>query len=53
MKVNKKIKETKFQSTVWPFQIDILQNWAFYNSVFTKEECEKIISIGNKNRALE
>jgi len=45
---NKKIKETKFQSTVWPFQIDTLQNWAFYNPVFTKEECEKIISIGNK-----
>jgi PKHD-type hydroxylase len=39
-------------SSVWPFQIDKLETWAYYNSVFTKEECKEIIKIGNKNKLL-
>jgi PKHD-type hydroxylase len=45
---NKKVKETKFKSTVWPFEVDKLETWSFWNSVFSVEECKKIIDIGNK-----
>jgi len=45
---NKKVKEPKFQSTVWPFEVDTLETWAYYHPVFTPEECKKIIDIGNK-----
>jgi len=36
------------KSTCWPFNIDKTENWAYYNNIFSKEECEKIIFIGNK-----
>ncbi len=32
----------------WAFDIDKVQNYAFFDNVFTKEECVKIIEIGNK-----
>jgi PKHD-type hydroxylase len=44
----KKVKENKIPSTVWPFKIDELQTWAFWDSAFSPEECKKIIDIGNK-----
>jgi len=34
-------------SSVWPFELDTVQNWAYWDNAFSKEECEKIISIGN------
>ena len=41
------MKKEKFNSTtVWPFNIDNLETWAYYNNVFSKEECERIIDIG-------
>jgi len=45
---NKKDKELKFQSTAWPFQVDSLEAWAYWDNAFTPEECKKIIDIGNK-----
>jgi PKHD-type hydroxylase len=45
---NKKVKEVKFKTTVWPFEIDTLETWAYYHPAFTPEECKKIIDIGNK-----
>jgi len=45
---NKKVKEPKFQSTVWPFEVDTLEAWAYYHPAFTPEECKKIIDMGNK-----
>lgn len=34
MKIDRKV-------TVWPFKLDGLEDWAYSESVFTKEECEK------------
>jgi PKHD-type hydroxylase len=45
---NKKVKESKFKSTSWPFKADTLEAWAFWNEAFSVEECKKIIEIGNK-----
>ena len=45
---NKKDKELKFQSTAWPFQVDNLETWAYWDNAFSPEECKKIIDIGNK-----
>ena len=43
------MKKEKFNSTtVWPFNVDDLETWAYYNNVFSKEECKKIITLGNK-----
>jgi PKHD-type hydroxylase len=46
--MKKKVKEPKFQTTVWPFEVDKLEMWAFWENAFTPEECKKIIDIGNK-----
>jgi PKHD-type hydroxylase len=34
-------------STTWQFQSDNTQNWAFMDNLFTPEECNQIIAIGN------
>lgn len=34
------------KSTVWAFELDAVQNYAYMNGIFTKEECQKIIEIG-------
>ena len=31
----------------WPFKLDHVNTYAFWEKVFTKEECERIISIGS------
>ena len=33
----------------WMFQVDKLQNWAFWDNAFSLDECEKIIEVGEKN----
>lgn len=45
---NKKVKEPKFKTPVWPFEVDTLETWAYWHPTFTPEECKKIIDIGNK-----
>ena len=32
----------------YPFEVDYVQNWAYYTEVFSPEECSKIIEIGLK-----
>lgn len=34
-------------STVWPFQLDYVEDWAYFQGAFSPEECAKIIKIGN------
>jgi hypothetical protein len=48
-----KNKNKKIKTTVWPFQIDTLETWAYWDLVFSKEECQKIIEIGIKNKLSE
>lgn len=48
-----KNKDKKIKTTVWPFQIDTLETWAYWDLVFSKEECQKIIEIGIKNKLSE
>jgi PKHD-type hydroxylase len=45
---SKKVKKSKTKTTVWPFKKDGLETWAFWDSIFSPEECKKIIEIGNK-----
>lgn len=40
-------------TAVWPFELDNIQNWAYWDNAFSKDECEKIISIGNSNTLLQ
>jgi PKHD-type hydroxylase len=34
--------------TTWQFQTDYVERWAFWDKLFTKEECDKIIEICNE-----
>jgi PKHD-type hydroxylase len=38
---------------VWSFNVDKVENWAFFDNAFTEEECKKIIDIGNKLELIE
>ena len=40
-------------TTVWPFIMDNLETWAYWESAFSVEECKKIIEIGNKQKLTE
>lgn len=35
------------QSTAWAFGLDPVHSWTCWDKAFTKEECERIIKIGN------
>jgi PKHD-type hydroxylase len=37
----------------WAFDTDKVNNWAYYNDVFTPEECEKIIAHGKKQPIID
>ena len=32
----------------WPFESDHVQRWAYWDNLFTKDECASIIALGNK-----
>lgn len=34
--------------SVWPFELDKVEEWAFNEEILTKEDCEKIIELGKK-----
>lgn len=42
------MEPTKQQTSnsAWPFQLDELNNWAYWEKAFTPEECQQIIKIG-------
>jgi PKHD-type hydroxylase len=35
-------------NAAWPFNMDYVQNWAYWDNAFTPEECDKIIAIGQQ-----
>jgi PKHD-type hydroxylase len=35
-------------TSAWPFQKDYVEHWAYWDNLFTKEECEQIIALGKK-----
>ena len=37
----------KTPNAAWPFNLDPVQEWAYWEKGFTAEECQKIIEIGN------
>jgi PKHD-type hydroxylase len=43
-----KKRNNEIKSSVWPFYIDNVQTWSFWNSCFSPKECKTIIDIGNK-----
>tara|TARA_R110000824_G_scaffold280776_1_gene468988 strand:+ start:2044 stop:2640 length:597 start_codon:yes stop_codon:yes gene_type:complete len=42
------MKEKTLQNTYWPFELDKIHDYAFWNNAFTPRECEQIIEIGSK-----
>lgn len=40
----------KQKSSSWAFDVDKIENWAFFKNAFSSEECKKIINIGIKNK---
>lgn len=57
MKINKESESdvdlTNTLSSVWPFKFDSVQNWAYWDNLFTPEECKKIVEIGLKRQKIE
>lgn len=49
-KKQEKVSVKEHSSTVWPFELDKLETWAYWDAAFTPEECKKIIEIGNKKK---
>jgi PKHD-type hydroxylase len=45
-KIKDKTNLNQQKNTTWPFEIDKCHGWAYANNVFSKEECEKIIKLG-------
>jgi PKHD-type hydroxylase len=41
-----KKKEFKVVNSVWSFNRDHVENWAFWNDAFSKDECKEIIRLG-------
>lgn len=39
--------ERQIPNAAWPFQLDHVNHWAYWEKAFTDEECQKIIAIGN------
>ena len=46
-------EEKQTPNTAWAFNLDHAHAWAYWDKAFTKEECEKIIQIGNDRTAKE
>jgi len=38
--------KTQSPNSAWPFKLDHVNNWAFWESAFSPEECEQIIQTG-------
>ena len=41
------VQKIQQPSTVWPFQLDYVEDWAYFQGAFSPEDCQKIIDIGN------
>jgi PKHD-type hydroxylase len=49
--MKKKVKKIKFENSSWNFELDQVNFYAFWNNVFSREECQTIINIA-KNKGL-
>jgi PKHD-type hydroxylase len=49
MTTSEKSPVIQMSTQCWPFNVDDVENWAWADGIFTKEECEKIITIGTRN----
>lgn len=45
--MHSKPEERQTPNPAWVFNLDPVHSWAYWDKAFTKEECEKIIEIGN------
>jgi hypothetical protein len=45
--------EKQTPNPAWAFNLDPVHSWAYWDKAFSKEECEKIIEIGNDRTAKE
>tara|TARA_R100000781_G_scaffold10968_1_gene10182 strand:+ start:394 stop:987 length:594 start_codon:yes stop_codon:yes gene_type:complete len=41
-------RKKKYGNSAWSFYLDQVERYAYWEDIFTKEECEKIIEIANK-----
>ena len=46
-------EKNKFNNSFWTFEIDNTNTYAFWNDLFSKEECQKIINIGKEKGFLK
>lgn len=35
-------------NAAWMFELDAVQSWAYMDNLFTREECERLVEIGNQ-----
>ena len=49
--IDENTKEKEKPNSVWAFDLDPVHSWAYWDQAFTKEECERIIKIGNDRTA--
>ena len=47
------MKKDNKPTTVWPFEVDTLEHWAYRDNAFTKKECKEIIKIGKQTSFIE
>lgn len=45
--MSKTSAEQVTNNSVWAFNLDPVNSWAYWDKAFSKEECERIIEIGN------
>lgn len=42
------MNKSEIAPSAWNFKLDEMEMWAYYNDVFTADECQKIIDIGTQ-----
>jgi PKHD-type hydroxylase len=45
--MHSKPEEKQTPNPAWAFNLDHVHSWAYWDNAFTKEECERIIELGN------
>jgi PKHD-type hydroxylase len=41
---------THSNQSAWPFEVDHVEAWSYWDNLFTKEECEMIVAIGQSKK---
>lgn len=45
--IHAELEKKQTPNTAWAFELDPVNYWAYWDKAFTKEECERIIELGN------